>query len=280
VNRLSARLSMTVIVAACALAACGGGGGGGTGSGGGGGIGAPPSVSGDMIAYQTSRGWNYHGNAFGYPAVTVSIYADPPSGATLALVMFAGVGTAADALSGTKEAGLGLANSGSGYNATAYVLLNNGAIYAQGAIAGQPTLVPSTLVQGQSFATYPGVTATVQSVGAVPGASACPSPGTGATVLYTFAGQKLSRLVRSWLRNHELCRQPRGDAHALVGRELPSARDAERSSHEHVDGIRQRRKPREDSRDAEPLAAVRGVTVGLPFDRQPNAFVKERGVTL
>jgi len=142
-----------------------------------------------MIAYQASRGWNYHGSAFGYPAVTVSIYADPPSGTTLTLVMFAGVGTTADAFSATKEAGLGLANSGSGYNATAYVLLNNGAIYSEGAIAGQPALVPQTLVQGQSFTTYPGVTATVQSVGVVPGASACPTPATGATVLYTFAGQ-------------------------------------------------------------------------------------------
>ena len=46
------------------------------------------------------------------------------------------------------------------------------------------------LVQGASFATsYPGLTAVVQSVGTVPGSSACPAPATGATVAYSFQGQ-------------------------------------------------------------------------------------------
>jgi hypothetical protein len=175
------------LFASVILASCGGGGGGG-GTGGGGGF-NPPTVSGDMIAYQSSRGWNYHGNAFGLSAVTVSVYADPPQNGLDVPVGFAAQGTVADAFSGTKLAGLGLQSSAGGYNATSYVLLNgNGSIYAQGALAGPPTLVPQTLVQGQSFATYPGVTAVVQSVGTVPGSAACPTPATGATVQYTFAG--------------------------------------------------------------------------------------------
>lgn len=170
------------------LAACGGGGGGGGSTG----VGGPPpapSVSGDMLAYQSSRGWNYHGNAFNAPAVTVSIYADPPSGSTSALVMFIASGTTANAFSGYKVAGLGVQNTASGYNATAYVLLNpDGTIYSGSAIPGTPTFVPSTLTQGQTFSPYPGVNATVQSVGTVPGVSACPVPASGATVQYTYGG--------------------------------------------------------------------------------------------
>jgi hypothetical protein len=177
------------VAAALVLAACGGGGGGGVTGGGGGGGGAA-SVSGDMIAYQSSRGWNYHGNAFGAPAVTMSVYADPPSGSTNALVLFVASGTTTTAFSGFKAAGLGVQNTPSGYTATAYVLLNpDGSIYSGSAIAGTPLFVPSTLTQGQTFSPYPGVSAVVQTVGTVPGASACPTPGTGATVQYTYLGQ-------------------------------------------------------------------------------------------
>lgn len=174
-------------MSAILLAACGGGGGGGSStsvvqSG-------APSVTGDMIAYQANRGWNYQGNAFGQPSVTLSVYADPPSGASLTLVGFGVVGASANAFGGMKLAALGLLNGSSGYDAASYVLLNNdGSTYAQGAVTGSPLLVPQTLVQGQSFTTYPGGTATVQTVGAVPGASACPTPANGATVQYTFAG--------------------------------------------------------------------------------------------
>jgi len=176
------------VFASFLFAACGGGGGGGGGTG----VGGPPpapSVSGDMLAYQSSRGWNYHGNAFGAPAVTVSIYADPPSGSTNAMVMFIGSGTTANAFSAYKVAGIGVQNTPSGYNVTAYVLLNpDGSIYSGSAIPGTPQLVPSTLTQGQTFSSYPGLNATVQSVGTVPGASACPVPAAGATVQYTYAG--------------------------------------------------------------------------------------------
>jgi hypothetical protein len=72
------------------------------------------------------------------------------------------------------------------------LLNNSGTIFASGGISGTPLLVPSTLTQGQSFTTYPGVTATVQTVGTVPGSSACPSPATGATIAYSFAGQNYS----------------------------------------------------------------------------------------
>ncbi len=177
-----------LVLASFLFAACGSGGGGGSGS-----VvyGPPPapSVSGDMLAYQTSRGWNYHGNAFGSSAVTVSIYADPPSGSTNALVMFIAAGTTANAFSGFKVAGLGVQNTPSGYDVTAYVLLNpDGSLYAGSAVPGTPLLVPSTVTQGQTFSSYPGLSATVQTVGTVPGASACPVPGTGATVQYTYAG--------------------------------------------------------------------------------------------
>lgn len=188
-------------ILAFSVAACGGGGGGSgsTSLQGGGGPGPiqPASVSGDMIAYQTSRGWNYHGNAFGQPVVTVSVYADPQQSSSFGpvdpLVMFAGTGTASDAFGGTKLAGIGVQGTASGYTLGSYVLLNgNGSVYSQGGISPLALLVPSTLTQGQSFTPYAGATATVELVGSVPGASACPTPGNGATVQYTFMGSSYS----------------------------------------------------------------------------------------
>jgi hypothetical protein len=192
VNRLRIRAERVIAgaVAAAVLAACGGGGGGG-------GTGGPPppgaaSVTGDMLAYQANRGWNYHGTIQG-TAVTVSVYADPQQNGVDPLIGFAGTGTGANAFGATKIAGLGVQNTGSGYVAGSYILLNtDGSVYASGSIPGTPTLVPSTLTQGASFNTYPGVTAVVQSVGTVPGASNCPAPATGATVQYTFQGQTYS----------------------------------------------------------------------------------------
>ena len=192
-NRLRIRAERVIAgaVAAAVLAACGGGGGGG-------GTGGPPppgaaSVSGDMLAYQANRGWNYHGTIPGTGAVTISVYADPQQNGVDPLIGFGGTGTGPDAFSATKIAGLGVQNTGSGYVAGSYVLLNsNGTVFASGSIPGNPTLVPSTLTQGASFTTYPGVTAVVQSVGTVPGASSCPVPATGATVQYTFQGQTYS----------------------------------------------------------------------------------------
>lgn len=144
-----------------------------------------------MLAYQSNRGWNYQGTAFGGRQVTFSVYADPPSGANNTFVLFGLIGTAANAFGGTKLASAQFQNSGGGYNAVSYVLYNNdGSTYAAGAIPGSPVLVPGTLTQGASFATYPGVATVVQSVGTVPGASACPTPAAGATVAYTYQGQR------------------------------------------------------------------------------------------
>jgi hypothetical protein len=185
-----ARLAATMSLALFAVTACGGGGGGS-------GSNPPtpppppgPSVTGDMLAYQQSRGWNYHGTAFGGQAVTFSVYADPAQSGVEPLILFGGLGTAATAFSGNKLGGIGVQNTASGYVVGSYVLLNNdGSVYAQGGLTGTPLLVPATLTLGQSFSTYPGVTAVVQAVGTVPGSAACPTPATGATVAYTFAGQ-------------------------------------------------------------------------------------------
>jgi hypothetical protein len=146
-----------------------------------------------MLAYQASCGWNYQGTAFGGQAVTFSVYADPQQSGVIPLILFGGLGTATTAFAGSKLGAIGVMSASSGYTAGSYVLLNNsGTIFASGGISGTPLLVPSTLTQGQSFTTYPGVTATVQTVGTVPGSSACPSPATGATIAYSFAGQNYS----------------------------------------------------------------------------------------
>lgn len=88
------------------------------------------------------------------------------------------------------QGGAGLQGSAAGYNAESFVLLfANGQIFNEGLVPMTPLLVPSTLTLGQTFATYPGVTSTVTTVGTVPGAGACPTPASGATVTYTFQGQ-------------------------------------------------------------------------------------------
>lgn|GEM_PF-3588194 len=182
------------VISGVSLAACGGGGGGGGSAAAGGGSGVTPqssTVSGDMIGYQTSRGWTYHGSAPGLGgAVTISVYADPVQNGVEPLIGFAVAGTTATAFSGEKVGGVGLESTSNGTLAASYVLLNaDGSLYADGAVPGTPMLVPSSLTQGQSFSTYPGVTALVESVGTVPGESACPSPTNGATVSYTYQGQ-------------------------------------------------------------------------------------------
>ena len=196
-------LSMACI--AFLLAGCGGGGGGTSAASGGASVPTAPtatppplSTSGDMIAYTPYRGWNYTGHAFGYPAVTVSIYADPQaaspsSGPVDPLIMFAGTGTAANAFSATKLAGIGIQSNANGYILGSYVLLNNtGGVYASGSVNPFAGFVPSTLVQGATFSPYPGATATITFVGAVPGTAGCPTPAMGATVAYTFMGGNYS----------------------------------------------------------------------------------------
>ena len=146
-----------------------------------------------MIAYQANRGWNYQGTALGGQAVTFTVYADPQQSGIIPLILFGGRGTASTAFAGTKLGGIGVQSTAGGYVVGSYVLLNNdGSTYASGGLSGLPMLVPSTLTQGQSFSSYPGLAAVVQTVGTVPGASACPAPATnatGATVAYAYAGQ-------------------------------------------------------------------------------------------
>ena len=163
-----------------------------------------------MLAYQANRGWNYQGTAFGGQAVTFTVYADPQSGGTRHVRAVRRLRHRVRThLAGTKlAAGDSFTNNGGGYSATAYVLYNgNGTVYSQGAIPGPPTLVPGTLTQGASFTTYPGVTAIVQSVGTVPGASACPTPATGATVAVFIPRAELHRVLRARLRHHAVHRQ-------------------------------------------------------------------------
>jgi hypothetical protein len=184
------RRGAAAVVAATALGACGGGGGGGSAVVGGGGPVQQPSVSGDMMALAPSRGWNYQGqNSAG--KFTVSLYADPQpiNGATAvgAAIVNSFVPTVitSGANFNTNLAGIGGFNgTSSGYNVFYELSLGSSAN-----VPGSPQLVPSTLTQGQVFNPYAGVTATVTSVGAVAGASACPVPANGAVVSYAYAGQ-------------------------------------------------------------------------------------------
>jgi hypothetical protein len=143
-----------------------------------------------MMALAPSRGWNYQGtNSSG--SFTITTYADPqPIQGATAVGVAAVQGLVPTVLtSGSNfDANLlaigGFNGSPSGYNVAYEVSLGSTA-----AVPGSPQLVPSTLTQGQTFNPYAGVTATVTSVGAVAGASACPTPGPGAVVKYAFSGQ-------------------------------------------------------------------------------------------
>jgi hypothetical protein len=182
---------LPVAVLATVLSACGGGGGGGGSTiGGGGGPPAPPSVSGDMLALQSNRGWNYQGTNGGV-AITVSTYVNPTRTSS-GQIVFGGAalpGLVPTVLSSHSTAesnllgGLIFTQSSAGYNVTGEISSGSVAL-----VPNSPLLVGSTLTQGAVSTPYPGVTETVVSVGSVPGASACPAPGTGATVQYAFQG--------------------------------------------------------------------------------------------
>ncbi len=147
------------------------------------------SLSGDMLALSSGRGWNYHGTVQG-TALTITLYADPQSGGVTPLVALVVQGTVNDATAGQKVAAATVASTSGGYDVTSYTIYDgNGAIFAQGALPSGSELVPSTLTQGSSFTPYTGMTATVTLVGSVPGATACPTPASGATVQYVFQGQ-------------------------------------------------------------------------------------------
>lgn len=179
-------------VASLSLVACGGGGGNNAAPLPGSNSTPPPSVFGDMLAVSPNRGWNYHGSVPGSGQLTLTLYADPTTNGVTPLVLLAVSGTQADATSGTKQAAMTV-ESAKGYNVTSYTLYNfDGSIYADGALPAGSTLVLQTLTLNETFDPYTGMAATVTKVGAVPGASACPSPASGATVQYTFQGQAYS----------------------------------------------------------------------------------------
>jgi len=178
------RFLMTACVTAClalGLGGCGGGGGGG----------ATPSqsktVTGDMLALAPSRGWNYQGEAEG-TAITLSLYVEPQLlNGDQVLVVGAGSGTVPTLLTSAANfeadagADAGFLNGSSGYAVIAEASL--GGAYL---VPGSPTLVGSSLTAGTVSSPYPGVTETVLAVGTVPGANACPTPTSGATVQYNF----------------------------------------------------------------------------------------------
>jgi len=174
------------------LAACGGGGGGNPSPLPGNNSTPPPSVSGDMLAVSPSRGWNYHGTAPGSGPLTLTLYADPATNGVTPLVLLAVSGTQADATTGSKVAAMTV-EPAKGYNVTSYTIYNfDGSTYADGALPSGSTLVLQTLTLNETFDPYTGMTATVTQVGSVPGASACPSPASGATVQYVFQGKTYS----------------------------------------------------------------------------------------
>ena len=183
---------VAVAMAALAVAGCGGGGGGGSAPVGCGGN-CPvqlQSVSGDMMALAPSRGWNYQGtNANG--SFTLTTYADPqPINGATAVGVAAVQGLVPTILtSGTNFNNNLLAIGGFNGSQSGYTVAYEVSLGSAAPVPGNPQLVPSTLTQGQTFSPYAGVTATVTSVGAVPGATACPAPTNGATVAYNVSGQ-------------------------------------------------------------------------------------------
>ncbi len=136
--------------------------------------------------------WNYQGSVKG-TAVTVTLYADPPSSGVTPLIALAVRGTVPDATAGTKAAALTVTGGSAGYDVTSYTAYNlDGTVFTSGGLPAGTLLVPATLTLGQSFTPYPGMTATVSFVGNVPGTNGCPTAATGATVQYAFMGQSYS----------------------------------------------------------------------------------------
>jgi hypothetical protein len=176
------------------LVACGGGGGGGST--------APntvstatpaPSVSGDMLALKPSQGWNYQSSYNNNP-LTVTLYSDPnPVGGVTTLVgagesgLVTTVATSAATMQANLVGALGVKVDGS-KNYNVYSELSAG---STALVPGTPLLVPSTLKLGQTWTPATGASATVTSIGAVPGQSACPNASastTGAEVQYSYPG--------------------------------------------------------------------------------------------
>lgn len=153
------------------------------------------SVSGDFLALAANRGWNYSAvpiagsnTATPAPPFTVTLYVDPTKqGTDSILVLLRATGNQATATAGTIAAYMTTNAGPTGYVATGYYAVSN---FSGGPIPGGLQLLQPSLTQGQTWAPYPGLTATVTYVGTnIGGSSACPGGGTpvGATVQYSFA---------------------------------------------------------------------------------------------
>jgi hypothetical protein len=148
-----------------------------------------PSVSGDMVPLTTNATWTYQ-TVNAASAYTVTLHANNNNLAvSSALTAFVVPGLQSNAItsnpSATISQSLFLQPTSGSFNVLSVTRTRNGSF----SIPGSPQLVPNTLTLGQTFSPYLGVTATVTFVGTVPGAGACPTPTTGATVAYAFQGE-------------------------------------------------------------------------------------------
>lgn len=138
-----------------------------------------------------SRGWNYQ-TVNVSPSLTLSIYADPPSGGSNVRA-FIGAGVTGLVPTVLTSAANADANLVGALGITQDVSNNMNVVSelsagSSAAVPGTPLLVSGTLTLNQTWTPYPGATATVVAVGTMPHASACPTPASGAQVRYTFPG--------------------------------------------------------------------------------------------
>jgi len=165
---------------------------------------SPTSVSGDLLNFAPSRGWNYLvtniKNVYTYPngeinpgvpvtTATISLYVYPtPIDGTTILEEVAVSGQATSALTAplSQQAIIGAAGfstTGTTYTATRFANYTTTA-------AIPAVVLTSPLVLGATATPFVGVTQTVTAIGTVPGESACPTPtALGATVQYTQGSQ-------------------------------------------------------------------------------------------
>ena len=178
-----------LLVALLVLSACDGG---GTAIGP-----SAPSVSGDMLAPVANRGWNYQ-TINASPALTLSIYADPPVGGSsvhtftgagvtgLVPTVLTSVGTVDSDLVVSFGVSEDVANDAT---IVSEISTGNTAPVPVSPFLGSNSLaVPGTLTLDQTWSPFPGATATVVAVGAMPHVAACPIQASGAQVHYTFPG--------------------------------------------------------------------------------------------
>ena len=158
-----------------------------------------PSVSGDMLAYQSGRGWNYSLIANGQP-LTISLYADPspapsssPGSVTPEVLVGAGVaGNVPTVLTSVANVDANLLGA-LGLNSVlgTYSVVAESSAGGSYVVPGSPVLVNGTLTLNQTWVPGPGATATVVAIGSMPNESACPPPSntaTGAQVRYQYPG--------------------------------------------------------------------------------------------